>query len=186
MKRFNFLHLGVHEVLERLRGVEVSSPVRWSIVCFCLSVALVSATTAIERVRSDTAERAATLAQARLVAVERDVRTLHDALAMVARLGSMARQVHKVRSSGLSFAERFAAIGTQLPSGAWLDSLHDDNGIVMLGGQAKDYATIGRAMRAITRVRGVVQSDLVTARAVDEPGNTAIIAYRVRLVERAR
>jgi Tfp pilus assembly protein PilN len=186
VKRFNFLHFGAHEALERLRAVEVSPPLRRSTACLCLSIALVSAATAVERVRCDAAERDASLAQARLVAAERDVRSLRNTLAMVTRLGSIARQVREMRSSGRSFAARFAEIGVQLPSGAWLESLHDDDGVVLLGGQADGYATVARAIRAIAQVRGVAQLELVAAHAVDAPGVAAVVAYRVRLIERAR
>jgi Tfp pilus assembly protein PilN len=186
MIRFNFLRSPLAEALERVLSIEVRPATRRAIVILVLCAALDVAACAVQRVRTDTAERAAATENARLLATERDVRGLREAIEVVARSATLARQVREMRDSGRGIAWRIAEIAARLPQKMRLESLHDDNRVVQLVGQADDYYTLARAIRDFARSRSIGQPTLVDAHAVESAGAALFVHYRLRLTEPLR
>lgn len=185
MRRFNFLRPSLTEALDALHSIDVPAPLRRSIVGLCACVAVVIAAAAVERAREDAAESAAARAATRLAIVERDVASMQDALATIARLGLIAKQVRAARSSGYLFAERIVAIGASLSPELWLDSLNDTDGVVLLSGKSEDYDSISRAIRDLHKVHAIADQSLISAQIVDATALVPLVSYQLQLTERA-
>lgn len=183
MRAFDYLRTWRPHI-RRVREIELSADVRGAVLALMAIVIVTGTAFVAEQVRLAQQIAMQDRIAVQLALAERRLGEVHTTLSELRILSALARQAHNVRLSGADDARALADIGNGLPPDVWLLSIARRSDGFEIAGEADDYATLGHALEALSKMNRFSAIVLRFARA--QSSTTLVVDFDAQLRDAAR
>ncbi len=179
--RFNYLHGGMGEALQRLRFEKIPAAMRPPLCAILTALFVAGGAFGLEGYRVD---RARALESAAQVRVERSRALLAQTKIARTRVDSLLTldsRLRKVRLSGSVLALRLIDIAGRVPSRAWLKSISRTASGISITGHAEGSRVLSDTIGNLMSSRSLRAPSLVRASAESNSQMDGLVSFEIRL-----
>jgi len=184
MMRFDYLHDGVPDAIDRLRNVRVSNEVKRALVACVVALLFASGTFGIERLRVAQAASIDAQAYARLTATRRELAATNLERIRIETLLDLDRRLRAIHRSGALLARRIVDIANHVPTHVWLTTIARTPSGITIDGRAEGLRAVSETIAAFTGGSTIASPSLVRANADAPSSSRALLAFELTLAER--
>jgi hypothetical protein len=179
--RFDFLHDGLPDAIERALAFRLPRRLRTAAVALVTLICVLAACAALESVRTNAASAIESRERSRLDAAKDRLAAADIELNDVAALLETDRRLRAARASGTLATMRLARIGNVVPRGVWLSSVQPSAAGFDVEGEAVNLAALDRVLSNLLDGDRSGRTHLLRMTRVARARGPALVSFTLQL-----